>query len=57
MEKTLFYSFISGIFVGKFTNIVSSAIITGTVLYFTEPDFYTYENLKNTTDLFIAHIK
>jgi len=57
MEKTLFYSFISGIFIGKFTNIVSSVIITGTVLYFTEPDFYTYENLKNTTDLFIAHIK
>jgi hypothetical protein len=57
MENRVFYGFISGIFVGKFTSLLSNVIIGGTILYFTEPDFYTYENINNITTSFINNIK
>ena len=57
MENRVFYGFITGIFVGKFTSLLSNVIIGGTILYFTEPDFYTYENINNITTSFINNIK
>lgn len=53
----LIYGFISGMFVGKFTSLLSNIIIGGTILYFTEPEFYTYDNINNITQILIKRIK
>ena len=47
MQKEVIYGFLAGLHVGRFTGFVSNITITGIVLYFTEPNFYTYENLQN----------
>lgn len=52
MNIYLIYGFLIGLFVGRFTNMISNFIISGIVLYFCKPDFYTYNNLffiKNIT--------
>lgn len=57
MEKNVFYGFIGGIFVGRFTNLISSVIITGSFLYFVEPNFYSYNNLNNMKEFVLNSIK
>ena len=47
MHKEVFYGFLAGLHLGRFTGFVSNMIITGVSLYFLEPDFYSYENLNN----------
>jgi hypothetical protein len=52
MNIYLIYGFLVGLFVGQFTNIISNFIITGIILSFCKPDFYTYDNIifyKNIT--------
>lgn len=44
MDKNVVYGFIAGLYAGRFTNLFSNTIITGLVLYFYEPDFYTHSN-------------
>ena len=51
MDKYTIYGFIAGLHLGRFTNIISNMAITGIVLYFVEPNFYTYENFSNMKQL------
>jgi len=46
MDKYTIYGFIAGLHLGRFTNFISNTLITGIVLYFIEPNFYTYENFS-----------
>ena len=44
------YSFLGGLFVGKFTNIWSDVVIGGLILYIVNPEIYTqnrWERLKS----------
>lgn len=43
------YSFLAGLYVGKFTNIFSDMVISGLILYIVTPEIFTrdrWENLK-----------
>lgn len=44
MDKVAVYGFLVGLHTGRFTNLVTSMIITGAALYFV--DFYTSSNLN-----------
>ena len=50
MHKEVFYGFLAGLHLGRFTGFVSNMIITGVSLYFLEPNFYSYENLNNVKE-------
>ena len=47
MERTTIYAFLTGLFLGRFTNFTSNVIITGVTIYFLEPNFYSYQNLNS----------
>ena len=47
MDKNVIYGFLAGLHLGRFTNFVSNITITGIVLYFLEPNFYSSENMNN----------
>lgn len=54
MNKEVIYGFIAGLHLGRFTGFISNVAITGIVLYFTEPDFYSEEHLKNITQTVLS---
>ena len=56
MDRNVLYGFLGGIFVGKFTNLISSVVIAGVVIYFTEPEFYSYENFHNIKEILTKNI-
>jgi len=47
MHKEVVYGFIAGLHLGRFTSFISNMAITGIVLYFVEPNFYSQENINN----------
>jgi hypothetical protein len=57
MEKTTIYAFLSGLFLGRWTSFTSNVIITGVVVYFTEPNFYTYTNFQNIKQSALSLVK
>jgi len=40
------YSFLTGMYIGGYTNLFSKFIITGLVLYMTDPSKFSYENFE-----------
>lgn len=57
MDKHIIYGFLAGLYAGRFTNMFSNIVVTSLVLYFYEPDFYTYNNINNIRDTTINVIK
>ena len=51
MEKSIVYGFLAGLYAGRFTNMISNVIITGIVIYFVDPQFYSISNLNNIKEL------
>ena len=52
MDSQFLYGFLAGVNIGRFTNLLTSVIISGVTLYVYDPDIYRYENLElaaNTT--------
>ena len=56
MDKYAVYGFIAGLHLGRFTNFVSNTVITGIVLYFVEPNFYSYENFTNMKEIVKSYL-
>ncbi len=46
MDKNIAYAFISGLYLGRFTNIITNFIITAIVVYHFSPETYTHANLE-----------
>jgi len=57
MDKNVIYAFLGGLYAGRFTNIFSNTIIAGMVLYFYEPDFYTYSNFVHVKETLVNLLK
>ena len=53
----MIYGFLGGLYVGRFTNMVSNVVITGMTLYFYIPEFYTHSNFMNMKNITIDLIK
>lgn len=51
-----FYGFILGIFAGRFIGLISSVIITLIILYFLQPQVYTWDTLYTTQHFLISKI-
>lgn len=52
MEPQFLYGFLAGVNIGRFTNLLTSIVISGVTLYVYDPSIYQYENLElaaNTT--------
>ena len=47
------YAFIGGAFVGRFTGIIPSVIISGVLLYVADPSVFTIENIMTTKTLMV----
>ena len=52
MDKNIVYGFIGGLFVGRYTGIVSNLVITGMALYFYNPEIYSYTTIE-TAKLYV----
>ena len=50
------YAFLFGLFVGKFTNVFSDAVISGLVLYIVTPNIYTEERINKVKNYFWSWI-
>ena len=50
------YAFIGGTFVGRFTGIIPSAIISGMMLYMADSSIFSTENLLETKQIVINMI-
>jgi hypothetical protein len=46
------YAFITGLVLGKFTNLVSDLVITGLVLYIVTPEIFTEDRISRTKNWF-----
>ena len=46
------YALLTGLFIGKFTNLFSDVVITGLVLYIVTPEIFTEERLERGKDYF-----
>ena len=57
MERSTVYAFITGLFLGRFTGIISNVILTSVVVYFIEPDFYSYNNLNSLKETVLNVLK
>ena len=57
MDKNIVYGFLGGLYIGRFTNMFSNIVITGLVIYFYEPEFYTYSNLNNVKETITIMLK
>lgn len=57
MNKEVVYGFIAGLHLGRYTNFISNMAITGIVLYFIEPNFYTQQNLNNVKETVLNLLK
>lgn len=51
------YAFIGGAFVGRFTGIIPSIIISGVLLYVADPSIYTNHNIMNSKEVVINMVK
>lgn len=40
------FSFLGGLFLGRFTGFISNVIIGGIVIFYTEPNFYSFQNFE-----------
>ena len=46
INPTIAYAFISGAFMGKFLGLIPSIVISGVLLYVSDPTIYEIENVK-----------
>lgn len=46
------YALISGLYIGKFTNLFSDIVITGLVLYIVTPEIFTEDRLTRAKNYF-----
>lgn len=51
------YALLAGLFIGKFTNLFSDAVITGLVLYIVTPEIFTEERLDKCKNYFWSWFK
>ena len=45
MERNVVYGFLGGLYVGRFTNLISNFVITGITLFFYNPEIYSYSTV------------
>ena len=57
METGHVCAFIGGTFVGRFTGIIPSIIVSATLLYAVNPTYFTVENINNTKDALLELVK
>ncbi len=51
------YAFMGGAFVGRFTGILPSLVISGILLYVADPSLFTTENVVNIKNITMAMLK
>ncbi len=51
------YAFMGGAFVGRFTGILPSLVISGILLYVADPSLFTTENVMNIKNITMAMLK
>ena len=52
MEPVIIYTFLLGLFMGRYTNIILNIVFFVAVIsYFENPEFYTYDNFIIMKDL------
>lgn len=51
------YAFIGGAFVGRFTGIVPSILISGLLLYMVDSSLFTHDNLINIKNITVNLFK
>ena len=51
------YAFMGGSFVGRFTGILPSLVISGILLYVADPSLFTTENVMNIKNITMAMLK
>jgi hypothetical protein len=51
------YAFIGGAFVGKFTGIIPSIIISGMMLYIADNTIFSVENITNSKDFVVSLVQ
>ncbi len=57
MELGYFYAFVGGTFVGRFTGIIPSIIISGVLLYAVDSTYFTVEKINSTKDMVFELVK
>ena len=51
------YAFLGGAFVGRFTGIIPSAIISGMMFYMADSSIFSSQNITSSKDIIVGVIK
>lgn len=57
MNTNVVYGFLGGLYLGRYTGHISNLAMTGLVLYFVKPDFYTWENFNTMKETGLTIIR
>lgn len=57
LELAHAYAFVGGAFVGRFTGIIPSIIISGVLLYVADSSIFTAESISNTKTMVLDLVK
>ena len=57
MDKNVVYSFIGGLYIGRYTGWISNFVITGIAVYFYSPEVFTQSYMESLKDTGIKMIQ